>query len=80
MKIDEFFTMLKEIIGKDVKIKYTPAKQHQHYVITPYSFEVDVPVRINLSSYVDISEGILDCLREVQKELDQDTALKGDRK
>lgn len=70
MKIDEFFTMLKEIIGKDVKINYTPAEQHKHYVITPYSFEVDVPVRVNLTSYVDISEGILDCLREVQKELD----------
>lgn len=70
MKIDEFFTMLKEIIGKDVKINYTPAEQHNHYVITPYSFEVDVPVRVNLTSYVDISEGILDCLREVQKELD----------
>lgn len=70
MKIEEFFTMLKEIIGKDVKIHYTPAEQHKHYVITPYSFEVDVPVRVNLTSYVDISEGILDCLREVQKELD----------
>jgi UDP-glucose 4-epimerase len=70
MKIEEFFAMLKEIIGKDIKIHYTPAEQHKHYVITPYSFEADVPVRVNLSSYVDISEGILDCLREVQKELD----------
>lgn len=72
MKIEEFFTMLTEIIGKDVKIHYTPAKQHKHYVITPYSFEVDVPIRVNLTSYVDISEGILDCLREVQKELDNE--------
>jgi len=70
MKIEEFFTMLKEIIGKDVTIRYTPAEQHKHYVITPYSFEVDVPIRVNLTTYVDISEGILDCLREVQKEID----------
>jgi UDP-glucose 4-epimerase len=70
MKIEEFFAMLKEIIGKDIHIHYTPAEQHKHYVITPYSFEADVPIRVNLSSYVDISEGILDCLREVQKELD----------
>jgi UDP-glucose 4-epimerase len=71
MKIEEFFTMLKEIIGKDIRIHYTPAEQHKHYVITPYSFEADVPIRVNLSTYVDISEGILDCLREVQKELDE---------
>lgn len=76
MKIEEFFTMLKEIIGKDVKINYTPAEQHKHYIITPYSFEVDVPVRVNLNTYVDISEGILDCLREVQKELDREKNLK----
>jgi UDP-glucose 4-epimerase len=71
MKIEEFFTMLTEIIGKDVQIHYTPAEQHKHYVITPYSFEADVPIRVNMSSYVDISEGILDCLRQVQNDIDQ---------
>lgn len=72
MKIEEFFSMLKEIIGKDVKIHFAPASQHKHYTITPYTFEKDVPIRVNLSTYVDISEGILDCLREVQKELDRE--------
>jgi UDP-glucose 4-epimerase len=72
MRIEEFFNMIKEIMGKDIKIHYTPADQHRHYVVTPYSFEADIPVRINLSTYVDISEGILDCLREIQKELKPD--------
>jgi UDP-glucose 4-epimerase len=72
MKIEEFFTMLTEIIGKDVRIHYTPAEQHKHYVITPYSFEAEVPVRVNMSSYVDISEGILDCLRQVQNDIDEE--------
>lgn len=72
MKIEEFFTMLTEIIGKDVRIHYTPAEQHKHYVITPYSFEAEVPIRVNMSSYVDISEGILDCLRQVQNDIDEE--------
>ena len=72
MKIEEFFNMVKEIMGRDIKIHYTPADQHRHYVITPYSFEADIPIRVNLLTYVDISEGILDCLREIQKELSQD--------
>lgn len=72
MKIEEFFNMVKEIMGRDIKIHYTPAGQHRHYVITPYSFEADIPIRVNLLTYVDISEGILDCLREIQKELSQD--------
>ncbi|MCX5856264.1 MAG: NAD(P)-dependent oxidoreductase [Deltaproteobacteria bacterium] len=72
MKVEEFFNMIKEILGKDFKIHYTPADQRRHYVITPYSFRADIPVRVNLSTYVDISEGILDCIREIQKELKQD--------
>lgn len=79
MKVEEVFTMLTEIIGKEVRIHYTPAEQHKHYVITPYSFEVDVPVRVNLTTYVDISEGILDCLREVQKELDREKCMQGEK-
>ena len=71
MKMSEFFDMVTEILGRDVRIHYAPADNNPHYVITPYSFNIDVPVRVNLSTYVDISEGILDCLREVQKELDQ---------
>jgi UDP-glucose 4-epimerase len=71
MKMKEFFDMMQEILGRKITIRYAPVNGHPHYVITPYSFEIDVPVRINLSTYVDISEGILDCLKEVQKELDQ---------
>ena len=70
MKMSEFFDMVGEILGKDVKIRYAPAVNNPHYVMTPYSFTIDVPVRINLSTYVDISEGILDCFKEIQKELE----------
>jgi UDP-glucose 4-epimerase len=71
IKIRELFFMIQEILGKDLKIHYTPREQQHHYVMTPYSFEADVPMRVNLSTYVDISEGILDCLRAVQDELDR---------
>lgn len=66
----ELFFMIQEILGKELKIHYIPHEQQRHYVMTPYSFEADVPMRVNLSTYVDISEGILDCLRAVQDELD----------
>ncbi|WP_292420017.1 NAD(P)-dependent oxidoreductase, partial [Methanoregula sp.] len=69
--IRELFFMIQEILGKEIKIHYIPQEQQRHYVMTPYSFEADVPMRVNLSTYVDISEGILDCLRTVQDEIDQ---------
>lgn len=72
MKMREFFDMVQEILGKEITIHYAPYGKNPHYIITPYSFEIDVPIRVNLSTYIDISEGILDCLREVQKELNRD--------
>ncbi|MFA4850522.1 MAG: NAD(P)-dependent oxidoreductase [Methanoregula sp.] len=71
MKVEEFFSIIGEIIGKKIVIHYTPADKHKHYVMTPYSFQADISERVNLSTYIDISEGILDCLKEIQKELDQ---------
>jgi UDP-glucose 4-epimerase len=63
--------MIQEILGKKISIHYIPQEESRHYVMTPYSFEADVPVRINLSTYVDISEGILDCLKAAQKDIDE---------
>ncbi|MFA4859291.1 NAD-dependent epimerase/dehydratase family protein [Methanoregula sp.] len=71
IKIKELFAMLEEIVGKKIQIHYNPQLVQSHYVMTPYSFEADVATRINLSEYIDISEGILDCLRAVQNEIDQ---------
>ena len=67
LKMKELFDTLEEILGKKIHILYETANPPLHYVRTPYSFERDVPIRVNLSHYIDISEGILDCLKEVQE-------------
>ena len=71
LKMKELFDTLEEILGKKIHILYETANPPLHYVRTPYSFERDVPIRVNLSHYIDISEGILDCLKEVQREIEQ---------
>ncbi|KQC04402.1 MAG: hypothetical protein APR53_03390 [Methanoculleus sp. SDB] len=76
MKIEEFFEIIREIINRDIAIHYTPKEKQRHYVMTPYSLEADIPVRVNLSTYIDINEGILGCLREVQKECESDYEIK----
>ncbi len=72
MKVKELFFMIQEILGREIRIHYIPHEQSRHYVMTPYSFEADVPVRVNLSTYVDISEGILDCLKAVRKDINEE--------
>jgi len=69
MKMQDLFDIITEIMGGNVKIRYNPEKNNPHYIRTPYAFERDVPARINLSHYIDINEGILDCMNEVKKEI-----------
>lgn len=71
MKIQELFDMIQEIMGENAIIKYNEKKSNKHYIMTPYSFNKDVPIRVNLNHYVDISEGILDCLKTVEKEINE---------
>jgi len=80
IKVEELFSMIEEMLGKKIVIHYTPAEQHKHYVMTPYSFQADIPERVNLSTYVDITEGLLDCLREIQKEIDENYVKTGEKK
>ncbi|MDD4126416.1 MAG: NAD(P)-dependent oxidoreductase [Methanomicrobium sp.] len=69
MKVKELFAMIEEILGKSIQVNYATKKADNHYIITPYSFEPEIPVRINLQTYIDISEGILGCLKEAQNEI-----------
>jgi UDP-glucose 4-epimerase len=71
MKLKELFAMIEEIIGKSVEITYIPREKH-HYIMTPYSFEWDTPIRVNFSQYVDISEGILGCLNKAKIDIENE--------
>ena len=66
MRMKDFFELIAEIVTKDVKIQYKK-NTHEHYKITPYTFDENLPVRINMSRYIDVGEGILACLEEVNK-------------
>jgi UDP-glucose 4-epimerase len=69
LKVGELFDMIEEILGKKITVTYSHSAERRHYIRTPYSFDYDVPLRVNLSHYVDINEGILDCIHEVNKNL-----------
>lgn len=67
MYMKDFFNFASEILGKKVNIRYLANKDHLHYKSTPYSFEPDLSIRINMKHYIDISEGILSCLQDIHK-------------
>lgn len=68
MKIKDLLMMIKEIMNRDLKIEYIPARYDGHYEITPYSFNPRIAKRVLASSYLDLGQGILDMLQTIHEE------------
>lgn len=65
MKFKEMIFMIKEILGKDIKIEFTGDKNPDHYSYTPYSFTPKVGHKLVNHCYVDMGQGLLECLNEM---------------
>ncbi|MBI4833579.1 MAG: NAD-dependent epimerase/dehydratase family protein [Planctomycetes bacterium] len=68
MKINELFIMIKEILKKNVKIKYIKPKSEdpmEHYTITPYTFIPKVGKKYVKHYYTDMGQGLLLCMQEM---------------
>ena len=65
MKFRDMLLMIKEILGKDIKIEFTGNKDPDHYSYTPYSFTPKVGHKLVNHCYVDMGQGLLECLHEM---------------
>ena len=58
--------MIKEIMGHKIEIEYLPHKEDDaHYNITPYSFNPRIGKKLVSHYYLDMGQGILNCLAEI---------------
>lgn len=64
MKISDLFTMIQEILKKDIEIIYQP-KSMDHYTITPYTFVPKLGKKYVKHYYVDMGQGLLLCMQEI---------------
>ena len=66
MKFKDFLNMINEILGGQLKIKYNiePADS-SHYNITPYSFRTKIGYKLTSTSYLDMGQGILECIYDI---------------
>ncbi|MFA5147181.1 MAG: NAD(P)-dependent oxidoreductase [Candidatus Omnitrophota bacterium] len=68
IKMKDLLVMIKEMMNNSVKIEYIPARDEEHYEITPYSFNPRIARRITAPSYLDLGQGMLDALETVYHE------------
>ena len=72
MKRVELLTMIKEMPGNRIEIDFRPVNSELHYDITPYSFSPKIARVYRGDSYLDLGQGILQCLEEIYQKYSPD--------
>lgn len=70
MKRKDLFFMIKEILNGDVDISFKKIGYRNHYKITPYSFHPSVSKKLTANPFIDMGQGLLECVKEVYKQND----------
>ena len=74
MQTRQMLRMLQEIMGGRVEVEYQPAQPSpDHYGVTPYSFIPRVARKIVSHEYMDMGQGLLECLYELHREMNSNS-------
>jgi UDP-glucose 4-epimerase len=69
LKRVELFQMINEILGNKISIELANDGYQNHYRFTPYSFIPQESQRLTPNPYIDMGQGILNCIKEVHSKL-----------
>lgn len=67
MKRADLFRMIKEMLHNKLEIKLKNDGYKHHYKYSPYSFEPTVSKKLVANPYIDLGQGILECIKEVHR-------------
>jgi UDP-glucose 4-epimerase len=72
IRVSDFFTMVNEILGGKVRIDYSNQSNlvESHYRITPYSHSPKIAKKLVSHYYLDLGQGLLDCIDEIRRQLE----------
>jgi len=70
MRVADLLTMIREIVGSDVSVDIRPRLHgvpgvDAHYQLTPYTFRPKMARKLVANYYVDMGQGLVDCLAEI---------------
>ena len=71
LKRIELITMINEIMQNQLNIKKISDNNIGHYKITPYSYYPTVAKKLVANPFIDLGQGLLNCIQEINKELDK---------
>ena len=69
LKRIDLLTMINEIMQNKLEVKQIADDNMGHYKITPYSYHPTVAKKLVANPYIDLGQGLLECIQEISKEL-----------
>lgn len=66
MQRKELFEMINEILGGKLIIKLNNDGYNNHYKTTPYSFHPTRSKKLVANPYIDMGQGLLECLKDIE--------------
>jgi len=70
LKRIELLTMISEIMQNKLEIEQVEDNNFGHYKITPYSFHPTVAKKLVANPYIDLGQGLLECIQEIHKSME----------
>ena len=67
IKSKELLVMINEMLGNKYPIEFRNEKPDDHYQVTPYSFNPRIGRKYVSSYYLDMGQGLLQCIEELHK-------------
>ena len=67
IKVKDLMIMIREMLGNKIELEFLPTDSSLHYEITPYTFNPKIARRVISDSYLDLGQGLLQCLEDIYK-------------
>jgi UDP-glucose 4-epimerase len=76
IRVSDLFVMVNEILGGTIRIEYSSNTKRSksiepHYRITPYSYSPKIAKKLVNHYYLDLGQGLLECIEEMRQETHQ---------
>ena len=69
IRVKDLMIMIREMLGNKIELEFLPADSSLHYEITPYVFNPKIARRLISDSYLDLGQGLLQCLDDIYRKL-----------
>ncbi len=67
VRVRDMIKMICEIMDKPITVTYGEQSSELHYHMTPYSFKPQYNYKLTSDTYIDLGQGIMDCLKEIHE-------------